>query len=245
MKENTEISERILKVIDYIGVSTNLFAQTLGYKRSQALYDILNKKAKPSFDFFERFINSEYSVNIDTDWLISGKGSMMKKDNNLEGQFIPDDKVSIYKLKTDYYNQDRQFIPLYEIEASAGLSTLFSSDVKQIPLDFITVPNAPKCDGAVFVRGDSMYPILKSGDIVCYKTIYDIENVYFGEMYLIDVDVEGDQYLTFKYVQKSTKGEDYVCLVSHNEHHASKDILKTNIRAIALVKLSIRYNTNS
>ena len=183
---------------------------------------------------------------LDANWLFTGNGEMIKGEEiNTSPNEVLETQVSHYKLRTDYFGVDRQQIPLYEIEAAAGLATLFSPDVKQIPLDYITVPNAPKCDGAVFVRGDSMYPILKSGDIVCYKTIYDIDNVYFGEMYLIDVDVEGDQYLTFKYVQKSTKGDEYFCLVSHNEHHASKDILKTHIRAIAIVKLSIRYNTVS
>lgn len=80
MDKNTSISERLFKVIDFLGVSKNYFAKKLGYERSQALYDILNNKAKPSFDFFDKFLNSEYSVNINTDWLITGKGSMLKKE---------------------------------------------------------------------------------------------------------------------------------------------------------------------
>ena len=136
-------------------------------------------------------------------------------------------------------------IPLYEVEGAAGLNTLFSSNIQQVPLDYISVPNAPKCDGAIYVRGDSMYPILKSGDIACYKIIYNLDNIYYGEMHLIDAEIEGDQYLSFKYVQRSKLGDDYVCLVSHNDHYAPKDILKSSIRAIALVKLSIRYNTIS
>lgn len=151
--------------------------------------------------------------------------------------------MSLYKLHTDYFNSERQSIPLYEIDASAGLATLFRADTQQVPLDHISVPNSPRCDGAIYVRGDSMYPILKAGDIICYKTILSLDNIFYGDIHLLDYEVEGDQYLTIKYIQKSELGSDYLCLVSQNEHHAARDIHKSCIRAIALVKLSIRYNT--
>ena len=100
----------------------------------------------------------------------------------------------------------------------------------------------PKCDGAVYVTGDSMYPLLKSGDIVVYKELYDFNNVIFGEMYLVSFDLEGDEYLAVKYVNRSDK-EGYIKLVSYNSHHDPKDIPLNCIRAMALVKLSIRKNT--
>lgn len=172
-------------------------------------------------------------VGINIDWLFTGEGNMLKQEQP---------EKHTYKLKTDY-NVDNQAIPLYEIDATAGLITLFDNQVTQNPVGEISIPNAPKCDGALYVRGDSMYPILKSGDIVAYKTIYDPNNIFWGEMYLIDIDVEGEQYLTIKYIQRSDKGDDYVYLVSHNGNHQPVHILKSNIRALALVKASIRYNS--
>lgn len=76
MDKNTTISERITQVIDYLGVNPNVFAKKLGYGRSQALYDIINSKSKPSFDFFDKFCNSEYSEMINLNWLVTGKGEM-------------------------------------------------------------------------------------------------------------------------------------------------------------------------
>lgn len=232
--------QRILQFIDYKEINVPTFLKETGIKRGFLDSDKLGSSVS---DVFIATIIATYP-EINTDWLITGKGDMLKeRSNQSDSVFVPE--IAHYKLKTDGNGLLHQQIPLYELEASAGLTTLFSSDIKQIPIDFISVPNAPKCDGAIFVRGDSMYPILKAGDIVCYKTIHSIENVYYGEMYLIDIDVEGDQYLTFKYIQKSNKGDDYLYLVSHNPHHAPKDVLKVDIRAIALVKLSIRYNTNA
>lgn len=230
------VKERILQFADTLGISKREFYKIIDVSRGT-----LESKTGITEDTLAKFIAIYPQVNIE--WLMTGRGDALKNQTIQINETEP--QMSVYKLRTDYYGVERQQIPLYEIEASAGLSTLFNPDIKQIPLDYITVPNAPKCDGAVFVRGDSMYPILKAGDIVCYKSLSNIESIYYGEMYLIDVDMDGDQYLTFKYVQKSERGDDYVCLVSHNTHHAPKDILKSEIRAIALVKLSIRYNTNS
>ena len=47
---------------------------------------------------------------------------------------------------------------------------------------------------------------------------------------------------TVKYIQKAER-DDYVKLVSQNPHHADKEIAKSRIRALALVKASIRMNS--
>lgn len=77
MKENTDISERILQVIDYYNINKNQFAAKLGYNRSQTIYDIISNKVKPSYEFFRMFALSEYSVLISIQWLISGEGDML------------------------------------------------------------------------------------------------------------------------------------------------------------------------
>ena len=87
-----------------------------------------------------------------------------------------------------------------------------------------------------------MYPLLKSGDIVLYKQLHDLEDIFWGDMYLLSIDMDGEEYVTVKYVQRSER-EGYVRLVSQNPHHADKDVEMRRIRAIALVKASIRMNS--
>lgn len=242
------INQRIQRLVDELhNGNKRAFATSIGVSPTVIENIIGTRQGNPSFDVTVKILFA--NENISSDWLMLGKGDMLKKPTSYkqeeENKIVAESDVSIYKLKTDYFGVRKQNIPLYEIDASAGLSNLFNNQMQQVPIDYITIPNAPSCDGAVYVRGDSMYPILKSGDIACYKMIFDVSNIYFGEMYLLDIDVEGDQYLTFKYVQKSELGEDYVLLVSHNGHHSPKDILKKSIRAMGLVKLSIRYNSIS
>ena len=88
-----------------------------------------------------------------------------------------------------------------------------------------------------------MYPILKSGDIVLYKEINNTNGcLLWGEMYLLSFTLDGEDYITIKYVQKS-EVEGFVRLVSHNPHHAPQEIPRDSIRAVALVKASVRFNT--
>jgi len=122
------------------------------------------------------------------------------------------------------------------------LQPLFADQTEAKPVNYIHIPNLPKCDGAIYVVGDSMYPLLKSGDIVLYKQLSDVRDVFWGDMYLLSIDIDGEEYITVKYVQKSDH-EGYVKLVSQNQHHADKEVEISRIRAIALIKASIRMHT--
>ena len=169
--------------------------------------------------------------NVNPDWLDSGAGKMF----NAEPEFTP------FRLRTDN-SLPMQSVPLYSIEGTAGLVPLFEDEAQFQPVNFINIPNLPKCDGAIYIVGDSMYPLLKSGDIVLYKQLQDLDNIFWGDMYLLSIDLDGEEYITVKYIQKSER-EGYVKLVSQNPHHADKDIEMNRIRAIALVKASIRMNS--
>jgi len=74
--KNTEISERITLIIRSLSLTPNAFASALGYQRSQTIYDIINGKSAPSYDFFRRFMLSPYSRQVNIDWLLTGRGKM-------------------------------------------------------------------------------------------------------------------------------------------------------------------------
>ena len=72
MKEkNAEISARIDEIICFLHTNAN----ALGYKRAQTVYDILEGKSAPSYDFFNRFALSGYSAFINLRWLLTGNGN--------------------------------------------------------------------------------------------------------------------------------------------------------------------------
>lgn len=217
------------------------FAKYLGIS-SQTLS---NWKSRNTFDIELLYTKCE---NINPEYLFTGNGSVFKKkypDNeNSSINIVSEPEVNEFKLKTDKLVPGHQQIPLYNIEATAGIVTLFRDTDQTQPIDFIQVPNLPKCDGALYVTGDSMYPLLKSGDIVMYKQVHNIrDGIFWGEMYLISIVQDGDEMVLVKYIQKSEKGDDWIRLVSQNQHHQDKDIKLTKVKALALVKASIRINS--
>ena len=189
--------------------------------------------ARNRFDYellYEKF------DDLNSDFLLSGKGAV-----RLQNHIVVDgNQAQVYQNRTDR-RLNEQKIPLYEFHAAAGLIELFGEH-KNV-LDYIVIPNLPKSDGAIYVKGDSMYPLLKSGDIAIYKQIHDMmEGIRFGEMHILSVYIDGDLATVVKYVQKSEKGDDYIKLVSQNSYHASRDVQLNKVKAIALVKASIRIN---
>ena len=169
--------------------------------------------------------------NVNPDWIETGTGKMFNAEPDLTS----------YNLRTDR-SLPLQSVPLYSIEGTAGLVPLFQQLTEVEPINYINIPNLPKCDGAIYVVGDSMYPLLKSGDIILYKQLNDVRDVFWGDMYLLSIDIDGEEYITVKYVQKSDH-EGYIRLVSQNQHHADKEVEISRVRAIALIKASIRMHT--
>ena len=148
----------------------------------------------------------------------------------------------VFKLRTDRLI-DRQQIPIYDMEAVAGLVPLFAERYNQSVIEVMETTLIPKCDGGLRIVGDSMYPLLKSGDIVFYKQVHDIRHsIIWGEMYLISFDIDGDEYVSVKYLQKSDT-PDHIVLVSYNEHHKPMEIHINRIRALAFIKASLRLNS--
>ena len=85
-----------------------------------------------------------------------------------------------------------------------------------------------------------MYPLLKSGDIIAYRQVHNLQSIIYGEIYLLQLENDGDLSIVVKYVKRSEKGDDYIKLVSYNKEHDAKDIPLSWIRAIARVTLTIR-----
>lgn len=205
--------------------------------------------------------------NLNIEWLLTGKGSMLKnetehimpthtqdtsctelssdkgtkKSSNKQEEDVK--TVNIGNLKSPEKRMNAQTINLYDFEASAGLRELLDNRHANI-IDTIKIPNMPKCDGAIHIVGDSMYPLLKSGDIVFYKEVpVDVQYIFYGEMYLLSYNIDGDDYVVVKYIKKSAQGEPFVTLASQNPNHADKDIDFRHVNAVALIKASIRINS--
>ena len=209
------MNQRVKLIRKELGMTQEQLAQHLGIGKA-ALSMIETGKAALSSRNRNILVQE---LNVNPNWLETGKGCMFNAEPDLTS----------YLHRTDN-SLPLQSVPLYSIEGTAGLVPLFSDQAQLKPVNFIHIPNLPKCDGAIYIVGDSMYPLLKSGD------------VFWGDMYLLSIDIDGEEYVTVKYIQKSDR-KGYVKLVSQNPHHADKEVEIARIRALALVKASIRMNS--
>ncbi len=225
MKENKDKSLILNKIKFHYALKTNADLakfldkpeSTIGtwYARNSIDYDLIFAKC----------------VDMDKNYLI----------DDVEPALELNEPTTKYLLRTDR-SLEKQAIPLYDIQAAAGLTKIFTGNENII--DYLSIPNLPKCDGALYITGDSMYPLLKAGDIAAYKILKDIPGgILWGEMYVLSFLLDGDDFITTKFVQKSDVGDDHVKLVSQNTYHSPKDIKIDDINAMAMIKASIRFNS--
>lgn len=229
MQKNTEISERITKLIDSLGVSRNDFAKSLNYKRSQSVYDICNGKSAPSFDFFNRLYSSEYSESFSHLWLFTGKGEMTVSSKN---QAIP---ITIAAESGVDYSVK---IPLVNISAVAGFGnenfSITSEDVKE----HYVIPKFKdrKIDFMIEVNGSSMYPKYNCGDVVACTIIRESNFIQWNKVHVIGTKEQG---MLVKRIRK-TDSDDQLLLVSDNKEYEPFIIDRQEITGIALVVGVIR-----
>ena len=162
--------------------------------------------------------------DLNREWLLYGEGDMFMIFDG-----------------SDVSHQKNQ-IPVYNLTATAGLVGVFQ-DQNINPVEFISIPDLPRVDGAIYVRGDSMDPLIKSGDIVVFKKVeLSLDNIIWGQIYLLSYTFNQDDYTVIKYIKQS-KREGYIQLVSANPLFDPQDIPSSSITALALVKASITFHT--
>lgn len=218
MKKNADFSERLKDIIDYLEVTPNTFGQKLGYSRSQTIYDLLNAKCKPSYDFVKKLMDSEISEIISTDWLITGRGEMLRSD-------LPAAHPA---------SMPGEGIPLIPINAMAGVFT-GEQVVLELECDRYVVPAFKDAEFLITVKGSSMVPKYNSGDIVACKRMPLDTFFQWNKVYVLDTE----QGPLIKRVKKGTS-EDTLTIFSDNPSYEPFELPRTKIYHIALVVGVIR-----
>lgn len=226
-------AEIIRLIAEKEGVSVAQLERQLG-----ASNGVLSKAIKSNRD-----IQSKWLIQLLESYLHSSLENFLNNQGQPSVQKVDEEKI-LHKRSGERILQS-QMIPVYDIEATAGITPILTNPNDQQPEDYIYIPGLPKVDGFISAAGDSMYPIIKAGDLVAFKQIVDIENIIPGEKYIIGIDLEGDEHILIKYIQRSDAGQDYLSLISYNTNHQTIDIAKERIQSIAIIKAILRFETNS
>ncbi len=198
MNEKTNFTLIISEIIEYLGVSRNDFAKTLGYSRSQSIYDIASGKSRPSFDFFERFFKSEYKNIFNPNWMFTGEGDMLKE------AYLTEEDV-IYHVRED----ETSFCKGVALVDRSNVNILFKNIRKQKlseALPLFEFPFGQDYKTIMFeVINDSLLPKFEKGDfLICKEAAVSNEELEDGIWVLAyDNDIifgrlsssEGDSYV--------------------------------------------------
>lgn len=230
-QNNSPIKQNMLAYLASKGIS-----QYQCYKDTGITRGVLSQPNGISEDNLSRFL--EYYGDVSPEWIVTGQGDMLRPIERAKSEDI----TPIYKPKDPERVEELQYVPYLSFEATAGMLEQLDTS-PEYEIGRIVVPHMPVCDGAVAITGDSMYPLLKSGDIVAFKVIHDIHNIHYGDMYLVAVDEDGDSYVAVKWVNKHPDDPSRAILVSLNEHYPPREVRLEHVRRLALIKFSIRYNS--
>ena len=223
------VNSRIMLIMKHKGLNKNSLSKLLGVSQP-ALKKIEDNENLPSYKLLFELL--ENFPDVSSEWLLTGKGEMLKSS-------VP----AVTHHTNEVAHPDEQFIALYDFPRTNLVG--FFSNLPQ-PVDRFMIPNMPKCDGAVPMRGESMRPSLNGGDIALYKRInVKIENILWGNMYLLSYEGDNEEEHIGIHTIRPSEDTDRIKLVNDNGYYPPMDIPMSAVKAMAIIKASIRYNTMS
>ncbi len=112
---NSQIKDRILKLLTEENLSSSKFAEILQVQRS-SISHILSGRNKPSLDFIQKVLKNFPTLN--PDWLIIGKGEMYKQtqqsslnfEENLQKSTPIEEKSKKIDTKQESSSNSVQFV---------------------------------------------------------------------------------------------------------------------------------------
>ena len=184
---------------------------------------------------------------LSADWLLTGKGSMLKDDGGIPKDLVRTDPAKgvnyirataptgTVEDKTEettarIATQPGEGIPLIPFEAMAGALTC-EQTVLEYECERYVVPMFKGADFLIPVKGSSMYPKYSSGDIVACQRV-PMSDLFFqwNKVYVIDTN----QGALIKRIKPGSDKE-HVLIVSDNEKYDAFELPLTAIHAVALV----------
>lgn len=220
------MNERLKQIIDYYGLTPYAFSQKIGVSEG-TIRKILSENTTLRSDNLEKISQSFTEINID--WLITGRGNMLRQ----EAEISENPSQDAAKSEQNLSKTTAQTLPLIPFEAMAGLPSVDNLGIAFADCEQYLVPDfaARGADCLVRVSGSSMYPKYSNGDILACRIIRDILFFQWGKVYVVD----SSQGLLVKRVEQSPR-DGFITLVSDNrDRYKPFDIPVADIRTLAIV----------
>lgn len=221
---SNDVVSRIKELMSYYSINSLTLSKELGYKSSEKISRLFRDGgAKPSYDIIYD-ISNKFEIN--TDWLITGRGSMLKS----EGRSPRGEQEEVLPTK-------KNLIPFYDdVSTIGGLNDRVANTDPNSPSEWIDAGDwFPEATAAIRHYGDSMVEY-SSGSILALRRVNDQRLIMNGRNYVI----ETSEYRVIKQLQDD--GDHFMAYSTNRETypdgrqiHAPFSIPKDAIRYIYLV----------
>ena len=134
-------------------------------------------------------------------------------------------------------------IPLFSVEKSGGIKSFFM-DKERISISHVTLPDMPKCDGAIYAPDDSMHPLIQNKDIILFRDLEDTDNIIFGETYIIYLRISKEDHLLVRCLREDDQNDGFFIISSFNPKYPDQKISKGMVLALARVMGQIHINSS-
>lgn len=218
------IIDRIRQYLDFKGISDYRFEKELSLSKGY-----INKAKNPTSDVLMKICG--IYTDISPEWLVTGKGEMIKNAER-EQKTIEISESAISETK-------RKGALIYDIDATCGLSGRDVDFTDEKVIGSIDTPEINPDSKIIFATGDSMLPLIASGDRVVIRKIESWDFFNYGQVYLIITN----EYRLIKRVRRHPKDSDNLILLrSENPDYDDIDLPKREIIHLFIVEniLSIK-----
>lgn len=147
---------------------------------------------------------------LNRDWLLYGEGKQTKE------------VIEVVEQGT----------PVYDIDATCGdLSRPIVFTDEHI-IGHVNLPNVSSNAVIIRANGDSMEPHIHDGDWIAVREVFNFNELYYGQVYLVITD----ELRLLKYLRKDKDEQNYVILRSENDRYDDIRLAKSSIRSLFIVE---------
>lgn len=213
------LKDRLMQFINYKGLDIAAFERSVGLSNG-AVHKVGDGTRSRTIDKI-----SETYTDLNTAWLKTGVGEMLI---DIERS---DKTVSV--LQSSISENTRKGALIYDIDATCGTDGRALEFTDEKVIGSIDAPEINPHSQIIFASGDSMQPLIYSGDRIVIRKIESWDYFNYGQVYLIVTN----EYRLIKRVRRHPKDEENLILLrSENGEYDDIDLPKKEILYLYLVE---------
>lgn len=228
---DNEVAKRIkflMKELNYRQVD---FAQKIDVDTSN-LSKYLNGRLAMSDALINKIV---VNLGVSKQWLETGEDLPFAKQQPQQLITVPKSRIVTEPTKALV----KKGTPVYDIDVTAGYqpqARMFTDD--QI-IGFVDLPDMTSTNCRIVrVSGDSMSPVIRSGDYIAVRELSNLRQIFWGQIYVVILD----DYRLVKYVRRHDDPS-MVILRSENRRYDDMEIDRADIRDLMFVQNIIHVDT--